>query len=275
METPIVSVEWLHLNINDPDLIILDASLPSKVNDEIDNLGQIQIKNARYFNLKENFSDQTSVFPSTFPDKKQFETESRKLGINNNSKIIIYDNMGIYSSPRAWWMYKVMGHHNVAVLNGGLPEWIAKGYKTVPIQKPDTEKGNFTASIDRSQIKNYPYIKKNIEVKQSLLIDARSSERYNGIAPDPRKGLKSGHIPNSINIPYTSVLKNGKIRNQRELIPIFEKIKHENPKALTFTCGSGITACIVLLASELVVNTKKSVYDGSWTEWATLEGLVN
>lgn len=264
----LVSSEWLNENIHIQDLIILNASQktnPVKKDTTIENL---QIKNARDFNLKENFSDTTSLFPNTLPSVETFEKESRILGINNSSVIVIYDDKGLFFSPRVWWMFKVMGHRKVYVLDGGLTDWKQKGFLTEPKVTSHCAKGDFTATFNSEMIKSMDAIKKNIRQKNELLIDVRNSKRFTGIAPEPRMNIPSGSIKNSINIPYESVLENGNYKHREALTEIF-KAHNIDYRPLIFSCGSGITACIVLLASELVLSNKKSVYDGSWTEWAT------
>lgn len=269
MKQVLVSCDYLYHHIKDPDLILLDASsLENKAGITSVFEGQT-IKGARHFDLKNAFSDPEGKFPNTFPSPEQFEKECRLLGINNSSKIIVFDNIGIYTSPRVWWMFKTMGHKNVFVLDGGLPEWIEKGYETTDHFSQVHVPGNFTCDFHPEQIKHTDQIKTNIREKEFLLIDARSSGRFYGTEKEPRKGLRSGHIPNSINIPYTSVLDNGKFKSIKELREIFKVIDNDD-RPIAFSCGSGITACIVLLAAEMVLKNPTSLYDGSWTEWATL-----
>jgi len=268
MTAPIVSSRWLFENLNDPALIVLDASQQAITtsNKSVDN----RIPNARYFDLKNNFSDKNSRFPNTLPSATQFESECQKLGINNSSKIVVYDALGIYSSPRVWWMFKIMGHKNVAVLNGGLPNWLENSFPTEKIETQQYNLGNFKALLNLECVKDYDLIKSNLNNKNEIIIDARSAGRFNGTAPEPREGLRSGHIPNSFNIPFGEVLENGKYKSKEQLKEIFSKINLEN-KELIYSCGSGLTACIILLAGELVLPNRTAIYDGSWTEWAQIE----
>lgn len=268
----IVSIEWLHQNLNDKDLIVLDASLQSTAEGKHAEHHIKTIPGARYFDLQEAFSDKNSPFSNTLPTEEQFEIESRKLGINKTSKIIVFDNLGIYSSPRVWWMFKIMGHYNISVLNGGLPEWINKGYPTENRKTESYKLGNFKATIQKQFVKNYQDVLDNLLTKSFHIIDARSKGRFNGVEKEPRKHLKSGHIPNSINIPYGEVLDNGKFKTELELKKIFDK-KCTDKKDLVFSCGSGLTACIVMMASEMVYKKSKNIYDGSWSEWAELQNL--
>ncbi|MBL4862364.1 MAG: sulfurtransferase [Crocinitomicaceae bacterium] len=270
MTEPLTSSLWLKNNLGHSELIILDASQKSNQADLKSDFENTQIKGARFFDLKNDFSDQHSEFPNTLPDIKQFEFGCRKLGINTSSKIVVYDNLGIYSSPRAWWMFKIMGHENVSVLNGGLPDWKSQGYETVERENHAFKRGDFEAKFQPEMVKDYMFIVSNLNTQIALVIDARSTDRFNGIAPEPRKGLKSGHIPNSLNIPYHIVLEQGSYKSKTELTELFNDLK-TGDRPLVFSCGSGVTACIVLLACELILKNEKSVYDGSWTEWAQLE----
>lgn len=270
MTKPIVSSQWLFENLSNPDLVILDASVKSITSNGENQPNNLKIKSARYFDLKNNFSDKTADLPNTFPSATQFEIECQKLGINQNNLIVVYDNLGIYSSPRVWWMLKSMGHQNVVVLNGGLPDWMEMGFPTEKTEVIIYPKGNFKVTQSANAVKNYNHIKTNTETNQAIVIDARSAERFNGTAPEPREGLRSGNIPNSLNIPFEEVLDNGKYKSNHELVKIFKQIP--NPETeLIYSCGSGLTACILLLAGELVLQNTTSVYDGSWTEWAQIE----
>lgn len=275
MNTKIVSAEWLSNNLNDPNLIILDTSPKSNVSGETTAYEGLQIPNSRNVDLKEHFSDKAAQFPNTVPSAEQFEAECRKLGINKNSNIVVYDNLGVYTSPRVWWLFKIMGHENIVVLDGGLPEWVTQGFATIPREENTTyEQGDFEAKLHPEFVKTYEEILENTETNNFVVVDARSAGRFAGTAPEPRKGLKSGSIPNSVNIPYQDVLENGKFKSVEELKALFAE-KIGDADNLTFSCGSGLTACIIMLANELSVNKGIAVYDGSWTEWAELQGLKN
>lgn len=259
MKNPIVSAAWLKEHLNDSDLIVLEARLDQKPD--------LQIKGARLFDIKNNFSNTSNPLPNTFPSEEQFTAEAQKLGINSNSTIVVYDTTGIYSSPRAWWMFKAMGHPNVYVLDGGLPEWIKEGFLTEKQQQETYPKGDFIAKFQSELIKNKEHILENITTKEAVLMDARSSDRFHATHEEPRAGLRSGHIPGSINTPFTDLQQDGKFKSMDEL----KEILKLDDQPLYFTCGSGITACIVLLATELISDNPKAVYDGSWTEWGSTD----
>lgn len=269
---PLVSVNWLSQNLNEPNLVILDVSLESNIANIKVEFPGIQIKGARYLDLKRNFSDLESRLPNTLPNPKYFSLACRNLGINNNSLIVVYDNIGIYASPRVWWIFKSMGHKNIAVLDGGLPSWKNKNYPTESIQNRVVPEGNFKAIFNLNLQKKAFQILENIVSKEAILVDARSNERFCGLIPETRKNLKSGHIPHAINLPFLEVLRDGKFLSPNEISTIFKKLKiDKRPKI--FTCGSGLTACILILASTLISEDNHFLYDGSWSEWGQLEGV--
>ena len=276
MEHTIVSVQWLSQHSQDEDLIILDASPKATVSGSKSEYENLAIPNSRVFDIKGQFSDPDSRFPNTVPSEAQFETACRMLGINKDSKIVVYDNMGIYTSPRAWWLFKVMGHEAVMVLDGGLPEWVRHAYPTIAKSASNvpTQAGDFEARFKPEYVKSFSDVVRNVSEDTFQIADARSAGRFNGTDPEPRKHLQSGHIPNSVNIPFKSVLEDGKFKSPEALQAIFEQ-NIDPTKQLAFSCGSGITACIIMLASEIASRESRYLYDGSWTEWAELNNLTS
>ncbi|MFW2377751.1 MAG: sulfurtransferase [Cellulophaga baltica] len=264
----LVTVAWLKDHLDDSNLIILDARASDPISGAVSENSSNSIKGARIFNLKTNFSEKESLYPNMVPSPEQFQEECQKLGINQNSVLVVYDALGIYWSPRVWWLFKAMGHPNIAVLDGGLPEWILHNLPLEKNRKETYVKGNFTASFNSEAVVSFSAVFENTTSEIAILIDARSQGRFNGTAAEPRKGLRSGSIPKSINIPYTEVLRGSKFKSKGALAVVFNRLNNES-KPVIFSCGSGVTACILLFASELVgIQNKKSVYDGSWTEWA-------
>lgn len=272
MSNNLVTSEWLNEHLSNPNLIILDASEESNVAGKKVEFEGVQIKGARYFDLENTFSDVNSTLPHTFPTLEHFQKESQNLGINKNSLIVVYDNLGIYTSPRVWWMYKIMGHGNVSVLDGGLSDWVKKGFETENKVIRSYEKGDFQARLIDGNIDSLDDMLINLETKKKLVIDARSKARFDGSAPEPRVGVKSGHIPASINLPFGEVLNEGKFKSKNELSTIFSSLKLDD-QDLSIVCGSGLTSCILVMAIELVQNNKVSIYDGSWTEWGSKDNL--
>lgn len=274
INAPIVSVNWLAEHLDHPDVMILDGSIKKAVSDQDNEFSEYRIKNALFFDIKKSFSDLTSTLPNMLPTQEDFSKACKQLGISAHHKIVVYDILGMYSSARVWWMFKVMGHENVTVLDGGLPAWKNAGLPLEHISTPQQSlpKGNFVAqyksgsAVDRNTVLNA------INAEDILILDARANGRFYGTAPEPRSDLKSGHIPSSISLPYTRVLNNNKMLSVADLKRIFDDFDIENKK-LIFSCGSGITACIILLAAELAGYDLLSIYDGSWTEWGQLEGV--
>ncbi len=272
--TPLVSVNWLSKHLDHPDLIILDATIKKVTSQDDGKNSNLNIKNARFFDIKHAFSDTTTNIPNMLPTPEVFSEACKALGISSHHKIVIYDKLGIYSSPRVWWMFKTMGHNAVAVLDGGLLSWQKEGLPCVPEENSIKikEHGDFEANLIPSLISDSDTIVDAINNNNILILDARSPGRFKGTEPEPRKSLKGGHIPNSMNLHYTNVLNNGEMLPASELLEILKPFSIENKK-LIFTCGSGITACILMLASELVGYHNVSVYDGSWSEWGQLDGV--
>jgi thiosulfate/3-mercaptopyruvate sulfurtransferase len=267
---PLVSATWLNEHLSDPDLVILDASIPKIGEVGPHPLADHCIPGARFFDLNGVFSDRLTDLPHNLPSPEVFTQASRQLGINERSRIVVYDHHGIYVSPRAWWMFRAMGHENVAVLNGGLPQWIASGFPTSPKCPAVELTGDFTARSNSDLICDSAWMIDNLSSRIAKVVDARSSGRFCGVEPEPRKGLKGGHIPESVNLPFDQVIRDGKFLPKEELAGVIGKLElGDGP--LAFTCGSGVTACVIMLACELVLPNPKRVYDGSWSEWGQPE----
>ena len=260
----LVSINWLHYNLQLENLVILDATINKKIDDD-----SLCIPNARFFDIKGKFSNLNAQFPSTLPNESQFESEAQVLGINNDSVIVVYDDRGIYSSARAWWLFKTFGFNNIVVLDGGLPEWKANNFKLDNFDQTAMVTGDFSAIYQPELMTDFLDLQSFIEDSQALIIDARSKDRFDCLVDEPRAGLRRGTIPNSINLPYTELFDNNKLKPVKELSTIFNKLVKKESK-LVFSCGSGITACILALAAKLCNYNNLAVYDGSWTEYGTL-----
>lgn len=264
----LVSPQWLYQNRNHPDLVVLDASM-AKVNPDTHGPPEGHIPKSVYFDLKNKFSDQHAPYPNTVPDALQFQKEARALGINKNSVVIVYDAHGIYSSPRAWYLLRAFGHENCAVLDGGLPEWIRMGYPTEPKRQQLPSHGNFEARYTAGYFVHFNEIQQYQKQKDHLILDARSSERFKGSVAEPRIGLRRGNIPGSKNIPFKDVLE-GHVFKPREKLQDCFKATAAHDQKLVFSCGSGITACILALAAYSIGKKDIAVYDGSWTEYGSI-----
>ena len=263
---PLVSVEWLYDHLNHPKLIILDASLRSPTNKLSAQPDLLPIKNALRFDIDAVFSDTTSSLPHMIPSENVFTNEAQQLGINHDSVLVVYDHAGVYSSPRAWWMFRAMGHRHVAVLNGGLPAWTQAGFPCDFAHQTIRTQGNFVANYQSILICNQQEVLAALADPEQVVIDARPKERFLGKINEPRPGLRRGHMPNAVNLPFNSVQRNGKMLAKSELEQVYQPIANTKQR-LIFSCGSGVTACIVALGAALVGFTNLSVYDGSWSEW--------
>lgn len=264
LKEPIVSVNWLNEHLEADNLIILDGTI-NKVYDATHQ----QILNTRFFDIKGKFSDKSNAFPSAFPSVEQFQSEARALGINQDSAIVVYDDKGIYSSARVWWMFKAFGFNNIAVLNGGFSAWLKLGYTTENMKLYEGKGGNFVANLQSGYMKFFKDLEHASKNNTHVIVDARSSGRFNKTEPEPRAGLRMGTIPNSLNLPYTDLLENGILKSKKDLAKAFYMVANTSDDII-FSCGSGLTACVLALGAYVSGYKNISVYDGSWTEWGTL-----
>jgi len=271
MKKTIISVSELSEIIHQANLVLLDASPINNKSGLTSAFSDQQIKGTRKIDLVSNFSNTSAPFPNPLLSEADFQKAAQNLGINKDSFIVVYDNLGIYTSPRVWWMFQVMGHENIVVLDGGLPTWIAAGHATESIVVNKYGLGNFEANFSLEKVVGFKQVLDNLTTQECLVIDARSKGRFDGTAAEPREGLSSGHMPHSKNLPFLGVLENGKYKSKEELQQIFY-VLDATRQPLVFSCGSGLTACIILLASEIAGIKDSRLYDGSWTEWAQKEG---
>ena len=261
----LVSVHWLAENLGAENLVILDASikLVTPVQDD-EKKAPVYVPGALRFDIDQEMSDTNTSLPHMMLSPEIFTEKVQALGINHDSAIVAYDQVGLYSSPRAWCMFRAMGHDQVAVLDGGLPAWKEAGYETMPTLSFPKGRGNFTSQPQGQWFVDSNYVLRALTDPNFIMIDARSEGRYKGLEPEPRAGLRSGHMPGAVNIPFTNVQENGKMSSQSQLQPIFEKY---SDKKMVFSCGSGVTACVVAFAADQAGHKNLQIYDGSWSEW--------
>lgn len=269
----VVSVDWLFKSLDSQNLIIFDATIPKvTAKKEVSSDEKQQIKGAIFFDIQKTFSDENASFPNTVLSAKAFEEKAQQLGISKDSCIVVYDDLGIYSSPRVWWMFQLMGFTNIAVLDGGLSAWNSKNYPTEKPINHQPKKGDFIATYQSERIKCTADVLLSIESDSFLIADARSKGRFLGTEPEPRNDVKGGRIPNSVSLPYSEIVENDLMKSEEDLIRVFNKINPKN-KDFIFSCGSGITASVLALGADIAGINNHSVYDGSWTEWGSTEGL--
>ncbi len=273
MTSPLVTAQWLQQHLHDPNLVILDSSIEFQIPTESEKDWVNKIPNAQRFDYDKVFCDPDSPLPHMMPSEERFNTLARELGINQDSFIVVYDNSGTFASPRAWGMFIAMGHHKVYILNGGLTEWKAQGYNVTQNYREPTPKGNFDGKLTPQAFVDASYVLKQIDNPHSQTIDARGLARFFGEVPEPRPGVRSGHIPGSSCLPFAELITGHKLKEQAELRPLLTHMLPETAQEYLFSCGSGVTACIVLLAAYVCGYKNLSVYDGSWTEWGQRQDL--
>lgn len=272
---PLIDINALQALLDEQKpVVLLDATI-DKVNQQIDQDGVAPelIPHSILFDIEGAFSDHRNPLPHTMVDAATFESEARALGINTDSIVAVYDRWGIYSSPRAWWMFRAMGHTNTFVLQGGLPAWKAQQLPVAPKHKDTATmtKGNFVAKPQNEYWINKEEILRGLPENENTIIDARSPGRFTGGIPEPRAGLRSGHIPGSYNLPFDEVLAGTHYKSVAELQKIFEPLIRNKP--VVFSCGSGISAAIIALAAQQLDYQNLSIYDGSWSEWGADENV--
>lgn len=286
---PVVSVDWLHANLKEPDMKVLDASwyMPDQQRNPLQEYQVAHIPGALFFDVDE-ISDQTSDLPHMLPSEEAFAAAVSALGIENKDGVVVYDGKGIFSAARVWWMFRAFGHDRVWVLDGGLPRWRASGFDVEPSASNDAilkasaaaeaikkvYNGQpvgpitFHAKLEPHLVWSLDQVEKNIEEKTYQLIDARSKPRFDGVAPEPRKGIRSGHVPGSKCIPFPQMLD-----GSQTLLPVDELRKRFDQEGIAVegpvvtSCGTGVTACILAMGLHRLGKTDVAVYDGSWTEW--------
>ena len=261
----LVTTEWLASHLDDSELCILDCSwhLPAAKRDAKAEFAAAHIPHAQFFDL-DTISDTETKLPHMLPSADKFGREVSKLGASNNKKIICYDSVGLFSAARVWWMFKIFGHDNVAVLDGGLKKWIterrtvATGPVTAPMQ------GTFAATLRPEMVSSIDQVANST----AQIIDARSPTRFRGEEPEPRPGVKPGHIPGAKNVHYATLLNSdGILKTPMELEAIFSRENIDRDKPLITSCGSGVTAAILTLALTELGAKNLKLYDGSWAEW--------
>ena len=249
------------------DVIILDASwyLPIQERNAYEEYKKSHIPHALYFDI-DKVCNIESDLPHTVPTELQFTSNIEELGINNKSHIILYCHDGIETSPRAWWLFKLFGHKNVSILNGGLKAWLnINGEKSTNI--PKVFKSKYITKINKKLLATNADIIDSLNKNRHQVVDARSIERFTGKEEEPRPGLQKGHIPNSINIPFNLFFNNGYFIKDKEIRDVLDNNNFNYSKNIISSCGSGVTACVLAFALELIGEKNWQVYDGSWSEW--------
>jgi thiosulfate/3-mercaptopyruvate sulfurtransferase len=270
----LVSTDWLARHLRDPDLRVLDASwyLPAANRDAKAEYATAHIPAARFFDIDE-ISDQRSSLSHMAPPPEKFISRMRAMGVGDGHQVVVYDGTGIFSAARVWWTFRLMGKMDVAVLDGGFPKWQAEG-REVEDMPPVIRDRHMTVSRQNHLVKDVTQVAHAAKLGEAEIIDARSAPRFRGEAPEPRAGLRSGHIPGAKNLPYTEVLNpDGTMKPPAALKAVFEAAGVDLKKPAITSCGSGVTAAVLSLALERIGHRNHALYDGSWAEWGMYDDL--
>ena len=266
---PLVEPVWLAARLHDANIVVLDATLPPVgITPPVDTRSHYVAKHipgAVFFDIDEH-SDHSTPLPHMLPITEDFANGMSALGIGSEMNIVVYEQEGVFSAPRAWWMLRAFGAKNVFVLNGGLNAWIAAGHPTESgaVQRAAS---TFHATFDHATVKDFPQIQSLIAA-HSQILDARSAGRFAGTAPEPRPGISSGHMPGATSVPFTDLVEDGRLKSADGLREIFAVKKVDLQQPITTSCGSGVTAAVIALGLEIAGAKNITLYDGSWAEYA-------
>ncbi|OWY08417.1 3-mercaptopyruvate sulfurtransferase [Thioclava sp. F42-5] len=270
----LVSTDWLATHLKDPDLRILDASwfLPQMERDAKATYEAKHIPGARFFDIDE-ISDNRSDLPHMAPPPEKFISRMRAMGVGDGHQVVIYDQHSVFSAPRVWWTFRLMGKTDVAVLDGGLPKWEAEG-RPLEDMPPMVRDRHMTVQRQSGLVKDVTQVAHASKLGDHEIIDARPNDRFLGNGTEPRPGLRSGHIPGSRNLPFGELLTpEGTFKSPDEIKALFEAAGVDLSKPAITTCGSGVSAAILALALEIIGKSDWSLYDGSWSEWGMYNDL--
>ncbi len=271
----LVETEWLASHLASPDLIVLDGSLhlPTSGRNAKSEYAEAHIPGAMFFDI-DAISDKSNPLPHMLPSSVQFASQMKKMGIGDGHQIIVYDSEGLYSAARVWWMFRIMGNQNVRVLNGGLKKWRAEGRDLEDMPPPKRTERHFTARFNEALVRNADEVKALIGHARIQIVDARAAARFEGSVPEPRAGLRSGHIPSSQSLPFGTLLNDdGTLKPRAALVQIIDAAKIDRQRPVVASCGSGVTAGVLALALAELGHSDTAVYDGSWSEWGARADL--
>jgi thiosulfate/3-mercaptopyruvate sulfurtransferase len=270
----LVSTAWLEAHLKDPDLRVLDASwyLPDMARDAKAEYNEAHIPGARFFDIEE-ISDKRSGLPHMAPTPEMFISRMRAMGVGDGHQVVIYDGAGLFSAARVWWTFRLMGKQDVAVLDGGFPKWRSEG-RPIEDMPPIVRDRHMTVQRQAHLIKDVTQVAAAAKLGDYSIVDARSPGRFSGQEPEPRPGLRSGHIPKAKNVPFKSVLNaDGTMKSPEALAKVFADAGVDLKKPVITSCGSGVTASVLNLALERMGKLDHSLYDGSWAEWGMYNDL--
>jgi thiosulfate/3-mercaptopyruvate sulfurtransferase len=274
MPNPLVSTDWLAERLNAPDVVVVDASwyLPTMNRDPEAEFLAGHIPGAVRFDI-DTIKDKDSPLPHMLPAPEAFASAMRAIGIGDGQKIVVYDGAGLFSAPRVWWTFRVFGARDVSILDGGLPAWKAEGRPLEEGPQKPRKPRHFTARLDHSAVADLGDVRRALESGAAQVVDMRPAERFRGEAPEPRPGLRSGHMPGALNLPSSELIANGRLKSEAELRAALDKAGVDPDRPIVTSCGSGVSAAILTLGLEVIGRPAKALYDGSWAEWGGREDV--
>lgn len=265
----VVSTDWLAEHLNAPDVVIVDGSwhLPTSGRDARAEYLLEHIPAALFFDIDE-IADTASPLPHMLPSPEKFASIMRKMGIGDGKRVVVYDSVGLYSAARAWWMLRVFGHEDAAVLDGGLPKWKREGRPLEEGAPRPIQERHFTARLQSMLVRDKGEVSRAVATGEAQVADARSPSRFSGAEPEPRPGLRSGHIPGACNVHYASLINpDGTLKDLADIRKTFEAAGVDLQRPVITSCGSGVTAAILTLGLSVLGHRDHGLYDGSWAEW--------
>jgi thiosulfate/3-mercaptopyruvate sulfurtransferase len=267
MTDPLVSTAWLAERAGDETIVVLDASwhMPAAGRDAAAEYAEAHIPGAVFFDI-DKVSDHGTPLPHMLPPPAEFAVAARRLGISNASTIVVYDTVGLFSAARAWWTFRAMGHDAVFVLDGGLPRWISEG-RPLETGWRDPAHGDFKAHLRANLVRDLDQVTAALRDPGLQVLDARPAARFRGEAPEPRPGLRSGHMPGATNLPFTGLIEGDALAAAERLRAVLEAAGIDPAKPAIATCGSGVSATVIALALARLGQDNAAVYDGSWADW--------
>ena len=270
MSSPyVVSTQWLAERLHAPDIAIIDASwhLPAAKRNAKAEFLKERIPGAQFFDI-DDISDTATSLPHMLPSPEKFTSRMKRLGIGDGKKVIAYDTAGIFSAARAWWMFRIFGHDDVAVLDGGFPKWKAEGLPVDEDPPGKPQERHFSSRFQSMMVRDKGAVLDAVKTGKAQIADARSPGRFSGTEPEPRPGVRSGHMPGAANVHYATLLNSdGTLKSPGEIASVFAAAGVDVKKPVITSCGSGITAAILSLGLTLIGARDHALYDGSWSEW--------
>jgi thiosulfate/3-mercaptopyruvate sulfurtransferase len=272
----LVDTDWLASHLKSPDIVVIDATLylPNVRRNAYDEYRNAHIPGALFFDIEE-LSDATNPMPHMLPSPEKFASRVKRMGIGDGTRVIAYDTQNMSSAARAWWMFRVMGHEDVAILDGGFSKWQREERPIETVEPPRRSERHFTVRKNSALVRDISDVKALIGTDRAQIVDARSAGRFAGAEPEPRDVPRLGHMPGARNLPYTDLIRpDGTFKSADEIRAAFAAHDIDVNRPVVASCGSGVTACVIAFALAQIGQRQAAVYDGSWTEWSSGDGPV-